>query len=76
MWQDGLVEEVTGLAAAGLREGRTASRALGYAQVLQLLDGVLGRGRGADRHRHRHPAVRPAPALLVPPGRPDHLAAG
>ncbi len=41
MWQDGLVEEVTSLAAAGLREGRTASRALGYAQVLQLLDGAL-----------------------------------
>lgn len=39
MWQLGLVEEVRGLAAAGLREGRTASRALGYAQVLRLLDG-------------------------------------
>ena len=29
------------LADAGLREGRTASRALGYAQVLRLLDGEL-----------------------------------
>jgi tRNA dimethylallyltransferase len=39
MWQLGLVDEVRELAAAGLREGRTASRALGYAQVLKFLDG-------------------------------------
>jgi tRNA dimethylallyltransferase len=39
MWQLGLVQEVRELAAAGLREGRTASRALGYAQVLRFLDG-------------------------------------
>lgn len=39
MWSDGLVDEVTRLADAGLREGRTASRALGYAQVLRYLDG-------------------------------------
>jgi tRNA dimethylallyltransferase len=39
MWRLGLVEEVRALAAAGLREGRTASRALGYAQVLRFLDG-------------------------------------
>jgi tRNA dimethylallyltransferase len=39
MWAAGLVEEVRGLVAAGLREGRTASRALGYAQLLRLLAG-------------------------------------
>ncbi len=39
MWQAGFVAEVRGLAGAGLREGRTASRALGYAQVLRFLDG-------------------------------------
>jgi tRNA dimethylallyltransferase len=39
MWQQGLVREVRELAAGGLREGRTASRALGYAQVLRFLDG-------------------------------------
>jgi len=39
MWDAGLVEEVERLAARGLREGRTASRALGYAQVLDALDG-------------------------------------
>jgi tRNA dimethylallyltransferase len=39
MWQRGLVEEVRGLEAQGLRDGVTASRALGYAQVLALLAG-------------------------------------
>jgi tRNA dimethylallyltransferase len=41
MWAGGLVEEVRRLEREGLREGVTASRALGYAQVLQLLDGTL-----------------------------------
>nr|WP_309225540.1 tRNA (adenosine(37)-N6)-dimethylallyltransferase MiaA [Quadrisphaera sp. INWT6] len=35
----GLVEEVERLAGEGLREGPTARRALGYAQVLDALDG-------------------------------------
>ncbi len=39
MWEAGLVEEVRRLEADGLREGVTASRALGYAQVLGALDG-------------------------------------
>jgi len=39
MWEGGLVDEVRRLAGAGLREGRTASRALGYAQVLRHLEG-------------------------------------
>jgi tRNA dimethylallyltransferase len=39
MWQAGLVGEVRRLAGQGLREGRTASRALGYAQVLGYLAG-------------------------------------
>ncbi len=41
MWRDGLVEEVRGLVDQGLREGRTASRAVGYAQALRQLDGEL-----------------------------------
>lgn len=41
MWQAGLVAEVESLVARGLRDGLTASRALGYSQVLQLLDGEL-----------------------------------
>jgi tRNA dimethylallyltransferase len=39
MFAAGLVEEVAALEAAGLRAGKTASRALGYAQVLRFLDG-------------------------------------
>ena len=44
MWRDGLVEEVRGLIGTGppgtgLRAGMTASKALGYAQVLRFLDG-------------------------------------
>jgi tRNA dimethylallyltransferase len=39
MWQAGLVDEVRELDRRGLREGRTASRALGYAQVLRFLAG-------------------------------------
>jgi tRNA dimethylallyltransferase len=41
MWAAGLVDEVRRLERAGLRQGRTASRALGYAQVLDLLAGHL-----------------------------------
>ncbi len=39
MWQAGFVDEVRSLERAGLRDGRTASRALGYAQVLRFLAG-------------------------------------
>ncbi|QYX77126.1 tRNA (adenosine(37)-N6)-dimethylallyltransferase MiaA [Streptomyces akebiae] len=39
MWDAGLVEEVRALEAQGLRKGRTASRALGYQQVLAALAG-------------------------------------
>ena len=39
MWEAGLVEEVRELEKAGLRSGRTASAALGYAQVLRFLAG-------------------------------------
>lgn len=39
MWDAGLVDEVRRLTSAGLREGRTASRALGYQQVLAHLAG-------------------------------------
>ena len=41
MWRDGLVDEVRRLDAVGLSRGRTAARALGYAQVLRLLAGEL-----------------------------------
>src|ERR1700748_132059 len=39
MWQAGLEAEVRRLGAQGLRDGKTASRALGYQQLLRYLDG-------------------------------------
>jgi tRNA dimethylallyltransferase len=39
MWASRLVDETRTLVQRGLREGRTASRALGYQQVLRFLDG-------------------------------------
>ncbi|GIH53150.1 tRNA dimethylallyltransferase [Microbispora rosea subsp. aerata] len=39
MWEAGLVDEVRALAERGLATGKTASRALGYAQVLRFLSG-------------------------------------
>jgi tRNA dimethylallyltransferase len=39
MLADGLLAEVAELAGRGLREGRTAGRALGYRQLLAVLDG-------------------------------------
>lgn len=39
MWKEGLVDEVRRLDADGLRDGRTASAALGYRQVLRYLAG-------------------------------------
>lgn len=47
MWEQGLLAEVAGL--DGLREGITASRALGYAQALAQLDGDLTEGQAKER---------------------------
>jgi tRNA dimethylallyltransferase len=41
MWRAGWVQEVRELEAHGLRSGRTASRALGYQQILAMLDGTI-----------------------------------
>jgi tRNA dimethylallyltransferase len=49
MWAAGFVAEVEALAADGLREGPTASRALGYAQVLAQLDGRLTPAQARER---------------------------
>ncbi|MEO6020212.1 MAG: tRNA (adenosine(37)-N6)-dimethylallyltransferase MiaA [Knoellia sp.] len=40
MWRDGLLDEVKSLVPQGIRTGRTASRALGYAQALAEIDGT------------------------------------
>jgi tRNA dimethylallyltransferase len=49
MWQLGLVDEVRQLELAGLRDGRTASRALGYAQVLKHLAGEWAEETAAEQ---------------------------
>jgi tRNA dimethylallyltransferase len=41
MFDNGFVDEVRELLGHGLREGRTANRALGYSQVIALLDGEI-----------------------------------
>lgn len=41
MWEEGLVAETTALVDSGIRDGRTAQLALGYAQVLRFIDGEI-----------------------------------
>ena len=48
MWDAGLLEEVARLDAGGLREGRTAAKALGYSQALAHLDGRLSAAEAID----------------------------
>ncbi|MGY1608987.1 tRNA (adenosine(37)-N6)-dimethylallyltransferase MiaA [Geodermatophilus sp. SYSU D00700] len=80
MWAAGFVAEVEALAEQGLREGPTASRALGYAQVLAQLDGRLTpdeareRTVGATRRfvrRQRSWFRRHATTTWFDAGRPD-----
>ena len=49
MWESGFVEEVRTLVGAGLRDGRTANRALGYQQVLAHLDGELSEDEAREQ---------------------------
>ncbi|MFG3696589.1 tRNA (adenosine(37)-N6)-dimethylallyltransferase MiaA [Micromonospora sp. NPDC047620] len=48
MWADGLVAETRELVGRGLPQGRTASRALGYQQVLRFLAGEITEGEAHD----------------------------
>jgi tRNA dimethylallyltransferase len=48
MWQNGFVGEVAHLDTMGLRNGVTASKALGYAQVLEALDGSISLDQAAE----------------------------
>jgi tRNA dimethylallyltransferase len=48
MMEQGLVEETRGLLEKGLRKGRTASRALGYQQVVAALDGEYDLATAAE----------------------------
>ncbi|MDO3649061.1 tRNA (adenosine(37)-N6)-dimethylallyltransferase MiaA [Nocardia mangyaensis] len=49
MFDTGLVEEVRGLIDVGLRDGQTARRAIGYAQVLAHLDGEYDLAHARER---------------------------
>lgn len=49
MWQNGLLEEVESLIPAGIRDGKTASQAIGYAQALAELDGSLAREQAIEQ---------------------------
>ncbi|GAA1731543.1 tRNA (adenosine(37)-N6)-dimethylallyltransferase MiaA [Aeromicrobium alkaliterrae] len=49
MWAAGLVEEVRGLAARGLGDAPTASRAIGYAEALAYLAGEIGEDEARAR---------------------------
>jgi tRNA dimethylallyltransferase len=55
MWRAGLVDEVRRLETHGLRDGRTASRALGYSQVLRFLAGEIDEDTA---HAHTVTATR------------------
>jgi tRNA dimethylallyltransferase len=48
MWAGGFEAEVRRLATHGLRDGKTASRALGYQQMLRYLDGELTLDQARD----------------------------
>lgn len=82
MWEAGLVDEVRGLLPAGLGEGRTASRALGYAQVLELVAGTCTDAearedtvRATRRFARRQESWfrRDARIVWLPSGTPDLL---
>jgi tRNA dimethylallyltransferase len=84
MWSAGFVAEVEALAADGLRQGPTASRALGYAQVLAQLDGALTAAEARERTttttrrfvRRQRSWFRRDPSIhWFDAGRPDLLAA-
>jgi len=48
MWELGLITEVDALIEKGLRDGVTARRALGYAQILSMRDGVMSESEAKE----------------------------
>ena len=48
MWSAGLIEEVRGLIDKGIRDSKTASQAIGYAQALASIDGRLSEEEAID----------------------------
>lgn len=53
MFADGFVEEVRALVGRGLRDGVTASRAIGYGQVLAYLDGEITEADAREQTTNR-----------------------
>jgi tRNA dimethylallyltransferase len=49
MFEQGFVEEVRALLGKGLLDGRTANRALGYSQVIALLNGEISETEARER---------------------------
>jgi tRNA dimethylallyltransferase len=41
MWREGLINEVKALESKGIRDGKTSSVAIGYAQALKQIDGEM-----------------------------------
>ena len=41
MWQQGLIDEVRSLESKGIRDGKTSSAAIGYAQAIRQIDGEM-----------------------------------
>lgn len=52
MWERGILAETNALIEAGIRYGRTAQLALGYAQVLKMIDGEISEDE-AKEHTKR-----------------------
>ena len=48
MWHQGLVDEARSLVSQGLREGVTASKAIGYHQALAILDGEMSESEAIE----------------------------
>ena len=48
MWDQGFVAEVEGLLSRGLRTSPTASRAIGYRQIIDYLDGTITEAQAKD----------------------------
>jgi tRNA dimethylallyltransferase len=49
MWATGLLAEVESLIPHGIREGKTSSRAIGYAQALAQLDGQISESEAIEQ---------------------------
>ncbi|MFT4147206.1 MAG: tRNA (adenosine(37)-N6)-dimethylallyltransferase MiaA [Micrococcaceae bacterium] len=49
MWDAGFLDEVKALDQHGVRQGKTASRAIGYAQALAYLDGTISLEEAQER---------------------------